>query len=73
MKKDIQTSFKPMMTIKQRMKSVKDIPEHLQQKGVYMINFSCGERYIGETGRSVKIRLKEHGKISIMRELVLQL
>lgn len=50
-----------MTTIKQKMKSVKDSVEHLQQKGVYMINCSCGEHYIGKIGRSVKIRLKEHG------------
>ena len=60
-KKDIGTSFKPLMTIRQRMKSVKDNPDLLQQKGVHKINFSCGECYIGETGRSFKIRLKEHG------------
>ena len=50
-----------MTTIKQRMKLVKDNPEHLQQKVVYMINCSCGEQYIGEEGKSVKIRLKENG------------
>ena len=43
------------------MKLVKDNPEHLQQKAVYMINFSCGEQYIGEAGKSVNIRLKENG------------
>jgi len=60
LKKNIKTSFKPLTTIRQRMKSVKDNPEHLQQKGVYIINCSCGEQYIGETGRLVSIRLKEH-------------
>jgi len=50
-----------MTTIKQGMKSVTDNQEQLQQKGVYMINCSCGEHYIGETGRLVRIRLKEHG------------
>jgi hypothetical protein len=29
-------------------------------KGVYSIPCSCGKVYIGETGRSMKIRLKEH-------------
>ena len=60
-KKKIRTSFKPLMTIKQRMKSVKDDPDHLQQKGVYKINCSCGDCYIGEIGRTFKIRFKELG------------
>ena len=59
-KKNIKTAFKPLSTIKQRMRSVKDNQEHLQQKGVYIIKCSCGDQYIGETGRSVRIRLKEH-------------
>lgn len=59
-KKNIKTTFKPWSTIKQRMKSVKDSQEHLQQKGVYIINCSCADQYIGETGRSVRIRLKKH-------------
>ena len=60
-KKDIRASFKPLVTIRQRMKSVKDDPDHLQQKGFYKINCSCRECYIGETGMTFKIRLKEHG------------
>ena len=43
------------------MNSVKDDPDHLQQKGVYKIKCSCGDCYIGETGRTFKIRFKEHG------------
>ena len=64
---DNKTSFKPLSTIKQRMKSVKDSQEQLQQKGVYIIKCSCGEQYIGETGRSMRIRLKEHSA-DILRE-----
>ena len=60
-KKDIRASFKPLLTIRQRTKSVKDDPDHLQQKCVYKINCSCREFYIGEIGRTFKIRLKEHG------------
>ena len=59
-KKDIKTSFKPLSTIKQGMKSVKDNQDQLQQKGVYIISCSYGKQYIGETGRSVRTRLKEH-------------
>lgn len=57
-KKDIRASFKPIMAIRKRMKSIKDDPDHLQQKGVYKVNCSCGECYIGETCRTFKIRLK---------------
>ena len=31
-----------------------------QQKGVYKVTCSCGLNYIGETGRSLKVRMKEH-------------
>lgn len=37
-------------------------------KGVYIINCSCGEQYIMETGRLVSIRLKEHSA-DIHREI----
>jgi hypothetical protein len=59
-RKEIMTSFKPMTTIKQRMRSVKDPIDHRQGKGIYKVSCSCGKCYIGETGRSFKIRIKEH-------------
>ena len=43
------------------MKSVKDDPDHLQQKRAYKNNCSCGGCYIGETRRTFKIRFREHG------------
>lgn len=43
------------------MRSVKDNIDRQQLKGVYKIDCSCGKSYIGETGQSLKIRLKEHG------------
>jgi len=42
------------------MRSIKDNIDRQQLKGVYKIDCSCGKSYIGETGRSMKIRLKEH-------------
>ena len=42
------------------MRSVKDKIDRQQLKGVYKIDWSCGKSYIGETGRSLKTRLKEH-------------
>lgn len=43
------------------MKFVKDDVNHQQIKGVYKVTYSCGIHYIGETGRSFHIRIKEHG------------
>jgi hypothetical protein len=48
-KKEIMTSFKPLETIRQKMRSVKDISDHRQYKGVYKVMCSCGKCYIGET------------------------
>jgi hypothetical protein len=48
-KKEITTSFKPVETIRQKMRSVKDKIDHHQYKGVYKVEFSCGKCYIGET------------------------
>ena len=42
------------------MRSVKDNISDGQLKGVYKIDCSCGESYIGETGRSLQKCLKEH-------------
>lgn len=42
------------------MRSVKNNIDHQQLKGVYKIDCSCGKSYIWETGRSLRIRLKEH-------------
>ena len=38
----------------------KDPIERNLLKGVYAIPCSCWMRYIGETGRSIKARIKEH-------------
>jgi hypothetical protein len=39
---------------------VKDPMDPKLQKGVYSIPCSCGLNYIGETGRSFQVRIKEH-------------
>jgi hypothetical protein len=59
-RKEIMIAFKPLITIRQRMKSVKDPIDHQQGKGIYKVSCSCGKCYIGETGRSFQIRIKEH-------------
>jgi hypothetical protein len=60
-KKEIKTSFEPLVTIKQSMRSVKDKLNPHNGKGIYKIECSCGKCYIGETGRSFQVRIKEHG------------
>ena len=60
-KKEIKTSFKPLKTIKQNMRFVKDKIDPHKSKGIYKIECSCRKCYIGETGRSFQTRIKEHG------------
>ena len=47
-------------TIRQLFNSVKDPINPNLQKGVYVIPCSCDKEYIGEIGRSLNIRIKEH-------------
>jgi hypothetical protein len=59
-KKEITTSFKPLVTIKQKTRSVKDTLDYHQYKGVYKVECSCGKCYTGEIGRLFHIRIKRH-------------
>jgi hypothetical protein len=59
-KKNIGATFKPLNTIRNSLRSVKDSIDPIEHKGVYMIPCSCGKQYIGETGRSFRIRIQEH-------------
>ena len=56
----IQVVFKPPNTIRNLVDSLKDPVEPKAYKGVYCIPCSCNQLYIGETGRSMETRLKEH-------------
>lgn len=47
--------------------SSKDQLSQLQTPGVYKIPCSCGKFYVGETGRGVSTRLKEHEKYTELR------
>ena len=40
--------------------SLKDPINPCAYKGVKSIPYSCGKEYIGETGRSMRTRFKEH-------------
>ncbi len=59
-KKNINVAFTPINTIRNMIDSGKDRIDPKQQKGVYSIPCSRGNEYIGEAGRSVGIRFKEH-------------
>ena len=49
-----------MNTIRNIVDSSKDPIDPKMHKGVYSFSCSCSKVYIGETGRSIKIRFKEH-------------
>ena len=59
-KHNVSSSFKPLNTIRNSLKSVKDPIDPRDGKGVYIIPCSCGTLYIGETGRSINQRICEH-------------
>jgi hypothetical protein len=59
-RKGFQVILLPGRQVKQLLRSPKD-PLPLTYPGVYEIPCgTCGKRYIGETGRTVKTRLREH-------------
>jgi len=59
-KYNIQTVFKSLKKTGQILRNPKDQKPPLSSAGVYKIPCSCGKVYIGETGRMVNIRMKEH-------------
>ena len=59
-RRNIKFSFSPSNSLRNMLDSTKDPIDMKLQKGVYTIPCSCGKKYIGEIGRSIRIRLKEH-------------
>ena len=59
-KKQISTVFCPPTSLRNILDKEKDPVDPKLRKGIYSIPCSCGEVYIGETSRSIKLRLKEH-------------
>ena len=57
---DIKTAYKAQEKLGQKLVRVKDRVPPLMSSGVYEIPCSCGHSYIGETGRTVDERLREH-------------
>ena len=62
----IRTEFKNYITLGSILTKVKDKIALERRNGViYKINCACGDTYIGETGRTLEIRMKEHKHASI--------
>ena len=59
---DIKIAHKPSNTIKSKICHLKDKRKNLDKAGViYQIDCNqCQAKYIGETGRQVRDRMKEH-------------
>ena len=58
---EIRTVFKSDITLRSRLVRQKDPADPNKQDGVvYKIRCTCGKVYIGETGRSMQERMKEH-------------
>ncbi|XP_024882522.1 uncharacterized protein LOC112461499 [Temnothorax curvispinosus] len=57
---NIKVISKPQRKIFQLLPNPKDQRPRLETPGVYKIPCSCGKVYIGETGRKISTRIKEH-------------
>lgn len=56
----IKTVFRTNETLGNGFRSAKDQISNLKSAGIYNIPCSCGSNYIGQTGRSIELRLREH-------------
>lgn len=68
-KKNIGVRYNTVKKIQQVLPSNKDALPKLSTKGVYQLKCSCGKAYIGQTGRSVKCRIKEHQRDARLRNI----
>ena len=58
---DIKLVFRSGNTLRSQHTHVKNRIDEEQVKGVvYSVECGCGEKYIGETGRTMNLRMKEH-------------
>jgi len=60
-KYNIKSVALPPRKISSYMPPTKD-PPGLRTPGIYKIPCQCGKVYIGQSGRSVHLRIKEHGR-----------
>ncbi|KAJ4426852.1 hypothetical protein ANN_26651 [Periplaneta americana] len=58
-KLNIKTIHKPQSKIRSHLRQVKD-SQGLRTPGIYKIPCECSEVYIGQTGRTIEDRIKEH-------------
>ena len=58
-KHSIDTVFRPCSKLRDLLVKVKD-PCGFETPGVYNIPYECGKVYVGETGRTINTRIKEH-------------
>ncbi|KAJ8937788.1 hypothetical protein NQ318_012268 [Aromia moschata] len=66
-KKNIGVRFRTVKKIQQVLPSNKDPVPRLLTKGVYELKCTCGKSYIGQTGRSIQCRIKEHQRHTRLR------
>lgn len=59
-KHKVPSTFRPLKTIQISLRSVKDPMDPNYGKGIYVILWSCGTSYIGETSRLINKRIQEH-------------
>ena len=58
---NVKIVFQSHRTMRTILTSVKNKPAEEKVKGVvYQVDCSCGDTYIGETGRTLEVRLMEH-------------
>ena len=58
---DLKLVFKSQRTLRSLLSNVKNKTPAEKVKGVvYRVNCSCGSTYMGETGRTLELRPKEH-------------
>ena len=58
---NVRAVFSSRRTLRRELVRVKNKAEPSNIKGVvYQIGCNCGEQYIGETGRTLAVRIKEH-------------
>ena len=70
LKNKINPIFKTTHDLKNLLTNNKNKPDILEQNGVYRLNCAdCNMCYIGETGRSLGLRIKEHQKDKINSQL----
>ena len=64
-KNNIRVCFNTVHNVQQHLRPYKDLLPKLQTEGIYLVECDCGECYVGQTGRTIDCRLKEHKRQTI--------